>query len=154
MGFSGEKLEKISWARDWVWWDFDVRLEKESRELGEVHFKWEKPEKERVANKLERRRKWAWKGNSTIWFLSDRFLCFHTILLCFPGIIGFLFWWLDVNIGDFCMLLWNLSLLALTIHLISNLFSWLYFWHSRLDFLLWNPFEIHFGPPPTSKPVD
>ena len=83
-------------------------------------------------NELER-------GIAQIWFLSDRFLCFHTILLCFPGIIGFLFWWLDVNIGDFCMLLWNLSLLALTIRLISNLFSWLYFWHSRLDFC----FETH-----------
>ena len=94
--------------------------------------------------------------------ISCWFFHVHAIFTVFPGYHEILFWCLNVLIVDSCFFLWNLSLLALTLCLIYNLFSGLCFGilneilasTSWFLFFFLNSFEVHFNSPPTSKLVD
>ena len=91
--------------------------------------------------------------------ISCWFLCFHTILLCFLCIMGFYFDVWNVSIGDFCIFLWNLSLLTLILCLISNLFygfclEILYEILAIMSWFLFEPIWNSFWPTPTSKLID
>ena len=88
------------------------------------------------------------------WYLEKRRLRFYFYRLTLPcschfivffGHHDILFWCLNVFIGDYHLFLWNLSLLALALCLISNLFYVLCFEISYeiLAFTSWFRFKTH-----------